>query len=88
MIKRHETKTVGNVTGEEVPGARDYFTAPLELQHKEHYVMEASSGFNAILPFWWTILRTCIQTTGETRPLPQTTVEETECSEFSLEWRW
>ena len=59
LIKHHIKKPVENFAGEEVPGAGEYFTSPLELQHKQHYVLESfeiaplCKDFDAILPNWW-----------------------------------
>jgi transposase InsO family protein len=44
-----------------VEGAGEFYTAPIELQHKRHFTAEAfevaptSHDFDVILPFWWII---------------------------------
>jgi len=59
MIKRDVKKSIENFAGEEVPGAGEYYTSPLQLQHKKHFVSESfevaptSHDFDIILPFWW-----------------------------------
>ena len=62
LIRRPIPKPIENFAGQEVPGAGEYYTAPLELQHRKHLTSEAfevaplGSEFDAILPAWWTQL--------------------------------
>ena len=45
--------------GREVPGAGEFFTSPLMLQHRLHYtrlsfeVAPLASDYDIILPRWW-----------------------------------
>ena len=58
LIRQPVPKPIENFAGQEVPGAGEYYTAPLELQHRKHLVFEAfevaplGSEFGAILPAW------------------------------------
>ena len=62
LIRRPFPKLIENFAGQEVPGAGEYYTAPLELQHRKHLTSEAfevaplGSEFDAILPAGWTQL--------------------------------
>ena len=59
LIRRTVTKPIENFAGQEVPGVGECFTASLELQYRNHYVLEAfeaaplSPDFDALLPAWW-----------------------------------
>ena len=62
LIRRPVLKPIENFAGQEVPGAGEFYTAPLQLQHRKHLTSEAfevaplGSEFDAILPAWWTQL--------------------------------
>ena len=56
VVQRSTTKRIENFTGEAVPGAGDYYTFPLLLQHRKHYTRETfemaplAGDYDAILP--------------------------------------
>lgn len=60
LVERRMPKPIEDFAGHEAPGAGRYHTTRLEIQHKKHYVPQASevaplgSDFDAILPAWWT----------------------------------
>ena len=62
LVQRATPATIQNFAGEDVPGAGEYFSAPLELQHRHHFVLEAfevapmCKDFDIVLPAWWIIL--------------------------------
>ena len=59
VVQRSTTKRIENFAGEAVPGAGDYYTFPLLLQHRKHYTRETfeiaplAGDYDAILPAWW-----------------------------------
>jgi len=92
-----EPVRIENYTGEAVPGAGQYYTKPLRLQHRKHYMMESFEispmdiDIDIFLPFLWVTEHPPLGAwTSEevrfnsTRCLEQCTKYETK--EFSLTW--
>jgi len=95
--QRQEPRRIENYTGEIVPGAGQYYTAPLLLQHRRHFTKEKfevspmDPEVDLFLPFEW-IMRHPPQgawTTEEVRFNSPTCREECtkfEQSNFTLSW--
>ncbi len=99
LVRRVKPKKIWDFAGCLVPGAGQYYTAPLELQHKDHHVREVfevaplSNDFDAILPFWWTIMHPPENIfSTEWKDLSFTSQQcrqlctKEECWAFALEW--
>ena len=73
FVEKHQTpiavrptkRTIQDYTRQEVPGAGEYFTSPLLLQHQHHFtrvsfeVVPLASNYNIILPRWWLAKHKC-----------------------------
>ena len=59
IARRATPKRVEDFAGNPVPGAGEYFTYPLLVQHRHHYTRETfevapmADDYDAILPSWW-----------------------------------
>ena len=59
LLRHTRPVKIENYTGETVPGAGQYYTEPLQLQHGKHYtkqrfeVSPMEGEIDVFLPFWW-----------------------------------
>ena len=96
VVKRATTKRIENFAGDAVPGAGEYYTSPLLLQHRKHYTREMfevaplAGDYDAILPAWWMAKHRPEDIhQGRltfTSPHCRKHCTKSSCSEFSLEW--
>ena len=65
IAERETKRTIQDYAGQEVPGAREFFTSPLLLQHRHHYsrvsfeVAPIASDYDIIIPRWWLAKHKC-----------------------------
>ena len=59
VAERESKRTIQYYTGQEVPGAGEFFTSQLLLQHRHHYsrlyfeVAPLAGDYDIIIPRWW-----------------------------------
>ena len=65
IAERATQRTIQDYAGQEVPGAGEYFTSPLLLQHRQHFtrvsfkVAPLAGDDDIILPRWWLAKHKC-----------------------------
>ena len=65
LAERETNRTIQDYTGQEVPGAGEFFTSPLLLQHRHHYsrlsfeVAPLAGDYDIIIPRWWLAKHKC-----------------------------
>ena len=58
-LKHKQTRSIENYTGENIPGAGQFYMQPLLMQHRKHYTKESfkispmDPEVNIFLPFSW-----------------------------------
>ena len=98
IAERETKRTIQDYTGQEVPGAGEFFTSPLLLQHRHHYsrvsfeVTPLAGDYYIIIPRWWLAKHKCDLlasnghikfTSGECQ---RKCTREAKEMKFSLEW--
>ena len=99
LIAERETKRIiQDYMGQEVPGAGEFFTSPLLLQHRHHFsrlsfeVAPLAGYYDIIMPCWWLAKHKCDLlasngrikfTSGECQ---HKCTKEQNDNKFSLEW--
>ena len=98
IAERETKRTIQDYAGQEVPGAGEFFTSPLLLQHRHHYsrlsfeVAPLAGDYDIIIPRWWLAKHKCDLlasnghikfTSGECQ---RKCTKERYDTAFSLEW--
>ena len=98
IAERETKRMMQDYAGQEVPGAGEFFTSPLLLQHRHHFsrlsfeVAPLAGDYDIIIPRWWLAKHKCDLlasngrikfTSGECQ---RKCTRERNDTKFSLEW--